>query len=100
MILNPPQTKGLPVHSSTVYSAAQPRPLTPVTPCGDPVSVGYFATVAVAHCLLWKTVKICINNFIEVTNKGCIDHKALQRIEEKLSSRSNYPESSLGNNGN
>lgn len=100
MILNPPQTKGLPVHSPTVHSAAQPRPLTPATPCGDPVSVKYFATVAVAHRLLWKTAEIGIDNFIEATNKEGIDHKALQRIEEKLISRSNYPESSLANNCN
>lgn len=67
MILSPPQTKGLPVPSSTVYSAPQPRPLTPNTPCGDPVSVKDFAMVAVTHCLLWKTVETCIdNNFIEV----------------------------------
>lgn len=77
MILNPPQTKGLPLHSSAVRSAAQPRPLTPAAPCGDPVSVKRLATVAVAHCLLWKTAEICINNFTEVTNKEGIGPRPL-----------------------
>lgn len=80
MISNPPQAKGLPVPSSTVHSAAKPRPLTPATPWRDPISAKHFAIVAVRHCLLWKTVKICIHN-------NCIEddkHRGHYRILKKI----------------
>lgn len=95
MILSPPQTKGLPVPSSTVYSAAQPRPLTPNTPCGDPVSVRDFAVVAVTPCLLWKKKwkSAWIIILPRLSNKEGFDHRTLWRIEEEISSSPNFPES-------